>query len=116
MTKRQIFLSILLSVIGLTVWIAISTMSNKVEAWDSTYYYQIGLPIMLGASAIAGFIEPKYTWRWGLFVVVLQPIALFIQGQVGPFAILGLLYFLFFIVLAADCAYVGKTIRKDTGK
>lgn len=33
MTKRQIFLSIILSVIGLTVWIAVGKMSNEVEPW-----------------------------------------------------------------------------------
>lgn len=93
MTKRQIFLSIILSVIGLTVWIAVGKMSNEVEPWDSIEYYLIGLPIMFGASAIAGFIEPKFPLRWGLFVVVLQPIALFIESKAGPLAIVGLFFF-----------------------
>jgi hypothetical protein len=79
MTKRQIFLSIILSVIGLAVWIAVGKMSNEAEPWDSIHYFQIGLPIMFVASAIAGFIEPEFPWKWGLFVVILQPVALFIQ-------------------------------------
>lgn len=116
MTKRQIFLSIILSVIGLTVWIAVGKLSKEVEPWDSIDYYRIGLPIMFGASAIAGFIEPKFPLRWGLLVVVLQPIALFIQGNAGPYAFIGLFFFLCFFVLAWGCAYGGKIIRKYAGK
>ena len=115
MTKRQIFISIILSIIGLTVRIAISKISNKTEAWDSTNYFSIGLPIMFAASGVAGFIEPKHRWRWGLFVVVLQPIALFGQGEVGPFAILGVIYFLFYFLLASGCAFLGNMIRRDIG-
>ncbi len=58
--KPRIFLSIILSVIGLAFWIVVSKMSNKTEALDSFYYYTIGLPIMFGVSAIAGFLKPKY--------------------------------------------------------
>jgi hypothetical protein len=116
MTRQQIVLSIILSVIGLAVWIAISKMSHKVEAWDSINYYKIGLPIMFGASTIAGFIEPKRPWMWGLFVFLPQPIALIAQSRKGPLMIVGLLFFLVFIAVAIGCAYVGSTTRKYTSK
>lgn len=116
MTRRQIILSVILSVIGLAVWIAVSKMSNEVEAWDSIRYYQIGLPVMFGASAIAGFIEPERPWRWGMFVVVLQPIALFVQSVAGPLVIVGMFFFFVFAAGAIGCAYVGSMIRKSVCK
>ncbi|NEW80574.1 MAG: hypothetical protein GZ086_14390 [Gelidibacter sp.] len=112
MTEKQIFIAIILSVIGLGVWIVASRMSNEVEAWDSIQYYQISLPAMFIASAIAGFIEPKRPWMWGVFVVILQPIALFIQTGGGPYILVGLFFFFFFIGLAIGFAYVGKWLRK----
>ncbi|WP_158512981.1 hypothetical protein [Flavisolibacter tropicus] len=44
LSKKQLVISIILSVIGLAVWISIGLISNKVEAWDSNLYYLAGLP------------------------------------------------------------------------
>jgi hypothetical protein len=79
--KPRIFLSIILSVIGLAFWIVVSKMSNKTEALDSFYYYTIGLPIMFGVSAIAGFLEPKYPPRWGHFSRYSSAAVLFITSE-----------------------------------
>ena len=77
MKKQQIFLPALLSVVGLVVWILVSQVAHQKEAWDSSYYFTIGLPVIFAASAVAGYIEPKRPWRWGLFIFLLQPVALF---------------------------------------
>ncbi|HCE55706.1 MAG: hypothetical protein ACYCZ2_14980 [Lutibacter sp.] len=112
MTKQQIFIAIILSVIGLGVWIVASRMSNEVEAWDSIQYYKISLPIMFIVSAIAGFIEPKRPWMWGVFVVILQPISHFVQTGGSPYVVVGLFFFFFFIGMTIGFAYVGVWLRK----
>jgi hypothetical protein len=113
MAKKQLFLSVALSLIGLAVWIIIGRTTNEVEAWDSAYYYQVGLPIMFAASAFAGFIAPNKPWRWGVFVVILQPIVLLTQSQPSPYAAIGVFFFLVFMAMAIGCAYIGKTIRSS---
>jgi len=112
MKKQQMFLPALLSVVGLVVWILVSQVAHQKEAWDSSYYFTIGLPVMFAASAVAGYIEPKRPWRWGLFVFLLQPVALFIQSQEGPLVVVGLFFFLLFAAVAVGFAYIGSIIRR----
>jgi hypothetical protein len=116
MSRQEVFISIILSAIGLIVWIAIGKMSNEVEAWDSIQYYKIGLPIIFGASATAGFIEPKRPWRWGIFVFVLQPVALLIQSGEVSLVLVGIFFFFIFIAVAIGFAYIGSMLRKYTSK
>ena len=111
MKKQQIFLPLILGVFGLVVWIVVSQVSHQKEAWDSGYYFQIGLPLMFAASAVAGYLKPGRPWRWGLFVFALQPIALFLQSQEGPLVVVGLFFFLLFAAVAVGCAYIGSIIR-----
>lgn len=111
LAKKQLSLSAILSVIGLAVWIIISRITNEDEAWDSDQYYKIGLPVMFGAATIAGFIAPNKPWRWGVLVVILQPIAITTQAQSGPLTLIGITFFLFFIAIAIGCAYIGKALR-----
>jgi hypothetical protein len=114
MKKQEILLSVILSLLGLVVWIGVSKMSNELEAWDSMYYYQLGLPLIFAAAAIAGYIIPIRPWRWGLFVVILQPIALYVQSELGPLILIGLLFFFALASLAIGFAYLGSMVRKYT--
>lgn len=52
--------------VGIIVWIAVSTVSGRREAWDSGSYFRIGLPVVCVASAALGFLEPSRPWRWGV--------------------------------------------------
>src|SRR5690606_4934598 len=105
MNTRQIVLLILLSLIGLTVWIVIGKLTHKVEAWDSMYYYFIGLPLMCITCAIAGYLEPKNSIAFGFAVVILQPAALLFQTEPGPMILVGILFFLVFAAMTVGCAF-----------
>lgn len=99
------------------MWVVIGLIANKVEAWDSRSYFSIGLPILFAASGVAGYLEPERPWRWGIMVFIGQPIALLLQNMGNEaLAFVGLFFFLFFIVLAIGCAYVGRFIRRSTGR
>jgi hypothetical protein len=112
MKKQEILLSVILSLLGLVVWIGVSKMSNELEAWDSMYYYQLGLPLIFAAAAIAGYIIPIRPWRWGVSVIVLQPITLFVQSELGPLILIGLLFFFALASLAICFAYLGSMLKK----
>lgn len=112
MKNRRIYLSVILSLVGLIVWIGIGILAQNAEAWDSSYYYIIGLPLMCVASSIAGFLEPENPAVFGIAVVILQPIALLLQSEIGPLFIAGVLFFLFFATFTVGSAYLGAALRK----
>ena len=100
------------SLAGLAVWLGIQGVSGSSEAWDSDLFFLIGLPSMWVVTAVAGFLQPKRWWLWGVAVVFLQAVVLFLQSPAGPLWIVGLA---FSGVLAATCtisALVGKTVRE----
>lgn len=112
MNNREISLLIILGLIGLTVWVVIGKISQGAEAWDSTYYYTLGLPLMCISSAIAGYIAPRKPVFFGIAAVILQPIALLFQGEIGPLLIVGMLFFLFFAAFTVGSAFLGAALRK----
>lgn len=112
MNNRQIFLIVILGLIGFLVWIIVGKGSDSVEAWDSNYYYIIGLPAMCVASAIAGYMEPKNPVIFGLAVIIFQPIALFFQSEMSPFLIVGILFFIVFATFTIGSAFIGAALRK----
>jgi hypothetical protein len=46
-------------VAGIIVWVVVSMISGKREAWDSEWYFQLGTPVVCVVSAILGFVEPS---------------------------------------------------------
>ncbi len=69
---------ILLAGTGLVVWTGLSVWAGFSrselgfrlrEAWDTPAYFYAGLPLMVTAVAIAGFIRPERAWRWPLWLV-----------------------------------------------
>ena len=68
----------LLAATGLIVWTGLSIWGGLApteiefrlrEAWDTSAYFYVGLPIMALAVAIAAFLRPERVWRWPLWLV-----------------------------------------------
>ena len=68
----------LLAAIGLIVWTALSVGAGfgapeggfrLREAWDSSAYFYVGIPVMALAVAAAAFVRPRRAWRWPLWLV-----------------------------------------------
>jgi hypothetical protein len=116
MSKRERVIFVILAVIGVTVWTAIAGASGQREAWDSCLFFAVGLPVMLVAAAVAGYLEPKRPWIWGIAVVSLQPLALMVGAEPGVFMLVGLLTFGFFAGGGAAGAYVGSALRMQRNK
>lgn len=97
--------------VGIVVWIAVSTVSGRREAWDSESYFRIGLPVVCIASAALGFLEPRKPWRWGVAPLVGQFFWMLLTQGPGNLLPLGLVMFGVLsvpsIVTARIGAYVG---------
>jgi hypothetical protein len=108
---------VLLSATGLGIWFGVSAITGQEEAFDSSLYYQIGIPLMALASLVAGFVRPGRSRLWGFGTVALQPVALFWGHDLweGQFGIFGFpLILIFFTVLAlgfSASAKLGNYLR-----
>ena len=68
---------------GLSIWGGIATAESGFrlrEAWDSSAYFYVGLPVMALAVAIAAFARPKRIWRWPLWLVAGHQLGVLLVG------------------------------------
>jgi len=57
---------------GLSIWGGLGSAEGGLrlrEAWDTSAYFTIGIPIMALAVAAASFVRPRRIWRWPLWLV-----------------------------------------------
>ncbi|HXV68054.1 MAG TPA: hypothetical protein VD738_03940 [Nitrospira sp.] len=80
-------------VIGIVVWIGVSTVSGRREAWDSESYFLIGMPVVCVASAALGFLAPSKPWRWGVAPLAGQFAWMLLTQGPGNLLPLGLVVF-----------------------
>jgi hypothetical protein len=57
---------------GLAVWSVFSLMGGLHEAWDGFAWWSLGLPILVVAAAVCGYMAPAGVWRWSCLIVLGQ--------------------------------------------
>lgn len=80
------------------------------EAWDTELYVYAGLPFLMLAAAIAGFLMPRQAWRWPLWLIAGQVVGLLLYAvpQGGLVLLpLGLVLFTAATILLLIPAYIG---------
>ena len=102
----------MLTLLGVAIWLSITLITKRREAWDSKYYFSIGIPFLLIASFVAGFVKPGKAFYWGFALVILQPVALCAQHGIGSLFILGLMVFVIFGFLFSFSASIGGLLKK----
>jgi len=80
-------------VTGIVVWVVVSTVSGRREAWDSEWYFLIGIPVVCGVSAALGFVEASRPWRWGIAPLIGQFSWMLLTQGPGNLSPLGLVVF-----------------------
>lgn len=112
--KREWRAYVVSSLAGLTIWVLFSLYSQGSEVWDSTVYWTLGVPAVLVASAVLGYVWGDRPWRWSCTVVATQCIPIFLPGLWQGFAPLlpvGICFAVGLCILAAPFAYAGSAAR-----
>jgi hypothetical protein len=94
---------------GALVWIVVGLISGRPDAWDSSAYWLLGYPMLIGLSWLFGSLIPQATWRWGIYIMLGQLLAGIATAR-GSLNLLPLSLALL-AILAIPCmlaAYFGK--------
>ena len=97
---------------GVVVWVSITLISGRREAWDSALYWRYGMPLLIAASGWLGWRFPARAWRWPLAAFAAQAASLFVIRPGGGLLPLGLLAFLILSLPCVLAALLGAWIRR----
>ena len=92
---------------GVSVWIFVSAVSGKKEAWDSGLYFSVGMSVVCVMSAVLGFSEPSRSWRWGVTPLVGQFFWMLLTQGPGNLLPLGVVAFAILSVPSIITAQIG---------
>jgi hypothetical protein len=95
---------------GIVVWILISSVSGKREAWDSNLYFTFGIPALGVIAGVLGFVQPDRTWRWGIVPYLGQGVWMLANQGFGNLFPLGMVVLGLFAVPSIVTAKVGAAI------
>lgn len=111
--KNKYLVPVSLALCGLAIWVLITSLSGRREAWDSVYFWRFGVPGMLAINAIAGFLEPERIKLKGLISVSLQPVAMTVKaGEIGSMFPFGLIVFLVLGLLYSAGGAAGAFVKR----
>jgi hypothetical protein len=114
--KKDYWLYGLAVVTGIVVWVVVSTLSGRREAWDSQWYFIIGIPVVCVVSTAFGFIEPSKPWRWGVTPLIGQFSWMLLTQGPGNLLPLGLLVFCVLSVPSIMTARIGAFFGNKRAK
>ena len=109
--KKEYWLYGVAIVSGIAVWILVSKFSHRREAWDSQWYFLIGMPVVCVVSACLGFFEPSRPWRWGVAPLAGQAVCMIVTQGPGNLLALGLIVFGVLALPSIITAQIGARCR-----
>jgi hypothetical protein len=69
---------------GATLELGVALFTGRYEAWDSSVYWTVGLPIVLVASCAIGYFAGRRDWFWVALIIPSQVSTMLIRnGEVG---------------------------------
>lgn len=110
--KKDFWLYEVAVVSGILVWVVVSAVSGRREAWDSEWYFLIGIPVVCVVSVGLGFVEPRRPWRWGVAPLVAQAVWMLVTQEPGNLLPLGLVVFGVLAIPSVMKAWLGAFIGK----
>jgi hypothetical protein len=114
-SPHQLLTWALLFAAGFALWALTSLLpltSTLHEGWDRGPYWQIGVPLLFGAQAIAGAFAPEPAWRQPLWVLLGHLVGMLLIHRSGTgFGLLPLTIVFIFVP-----AYVGLYLAAFVGR
>jgi hypothetical protein len=110
--KRKHWLVVIAGAIGISIWVVVSTVSSKSEAWDSPLYLVVGMPLLCVVAGVFAFIEPNNPWKWAVVPLAAQAVWMFMTQGIGNLAPLGVLFFGVLAIPLLIAARIGAFFAK----
>ncbi|MDO8509604.1 MAG: hypothetical protein Q7S24_00495 [bacterium] len=98
--------------VGIIFWLVLTKVTGKSEAWDDSFYFRMGIPILATINLVLGVFEPIKPWRWGLTSTLSQAIPMVVMNPSGNLLPLGLIAFVILSVPSVIASCVGSFLRK----
>jgi len=114
--KKDYWLYGVAVVVGAAVWVVVSTISHRREAWDSEWYWLVGVPVVCVLSAVLGFVEPDRPWRWGVAPLVGQFFWMLVTQGPGNLLPLGVIVFGVLAIPSIITAWLGALVGKKVAR
>jgi len=95
---------------GVLIWITVSAVSGRAEAWDSGLYFSVGMPVVCIVSMVQGFFEPRRPWRWGVVPLIGQFLWMLLTQGIGNLLPLGIVVFAVLSVPSIVAAQIGAFV------
>lgn len=114
--RRDFWFYVIAVMTGILVWIAVSSLSGRSEAWDSSAYFQLGIPTLCLVSFMMGYLSPERAWRWGAVPLGAQTLWMFATQGLGNLWPLGLIVSGIFAVPPILAARFGAFIHRRTAR
>lgn len=105
--KRESWSYVAAVLSGVLVWIVVSAVSGRREAWDSSWYFLVGYPLICAVALALGYLAPVRSWRWGLAPFVGQFVWLLLTQGPGNLLPLGIIVFGVIALPAVIAARIG---------
>ena len=110
--KRDHWLLLVAAGGGALIWALIVAVTGKREAWDSSLYFSVGVPVVCVLAAMLGFVEPRKTWRWGVAPLAGQFACMLLLVGVGNLLPVGLMVFGMLSIPPVIAAWLGGVIAR----
>jgi hypothetical protein len=111
--RATIALSILT---GIALELAIHAMTGRREAWDSSQYWSVGLPIAGVVALLLGYLAGGRRWIWTLLIVPAQVTTMMLRnGEIGTLWPLMMILACVLSLPFAGVAWVGAWLRSRRG-
>lgn len=108
--KREHWFYAIALLSGIAVWVVITALSGRREAWDSELYFTYGIPSLCLVAWLLSYLAPNNPWRWGMIPLVGQALWLFAVQGLGNLWVLGIVMFGIYAVPSIVAARLGAAI------
>ncbi len=116
LVKKEHWLYGIAVAIGVLVWVGVSEVSGRREAWDSPFYFSVGIPVMCVAAACLAYVEPDRSWRWAVLPFAAQAAWLVLSQGLGNMFPLGFVVFAILAIPALLATRLGVFLARRRAK